>query len=177
MLTLILGGARSGKSRYAQTLCQNSEKIIYLATAARRDLEDAEMSRRILRHQQDRPASWLTVEEPLEIVRAVRENAAENSIILLDCVTIWLSNLMWVNRAKTFAEREEIILSEVTALSDAASAGNVIAVSNEVGGGIVPASETAREFRDLHGFANQILAAQAAQVYLIVAGLPLSLKT
>lgn len=176
MLTLVLGGARSGKSRFAQTLCQNSEKTIYLATA-RPDSFDTEMAARIGRHQADRPENWLTVEEPLEIARAVSENAAEDTIILLDCITVWLSNLMWEHRTVTIERREEIILSEVGFFVDVANRGNVIAVSNEVGGGIVPASETAREFRDLQGFANQLLAAKAERVYLVVAGLPLTLKS
>lgn len=176
MLTLILGGARSGKSRFAQTLCQNAEKTIYLATA-RRDSSDTEMAARIVRHQADRPKNWLTVEEPLEIARAISENAAENTMILLDCVTVWLSNLMWEHRAATLEKREEIIFSEIETFADVASRGNVVAVSNEVGGGIVPASETAREFRDLQGFANQLLAAKAERVHLIIAGLPLTLKS
>lgn len=134
------------------------------------------MSARILRHRQDRPENWLTVEEPLEIARVVAERETEDTIVLLDCVTVWLSNLMWEHRAKTVERREEIILSEVMAFADAACRGNVVAVSNEVGGGIVPASETAREFRDLQGFANQMLAAKAERVYLIVAGLPVALK-
>lgn len=176
MLTLVLGGARSGKSCFAQTLCQNSEKTIYLATALR-DSSDAEMAARIGRHRADRPENWLTVEEPLEIARAVSENTAENTIILLDCVTLWLSNLMWEHRAVTIEKREEIILSEVQFFADVANRANVVAVSNEVGGGIVPASETAREFRDLQGFANQLLAAKAERVYLVVAGLSLTLKS
>ncbi len=180
MLTLVIGGARSGKSRFAQTLAQSAEHTIYLATAAAPDdSSDAEMVRRICRHREDRPAAWTTIEEPLEIISVVSENAAENTIILIDCVTLWLSNLMWEHRALSITEREQTILARVDDFAETAAraAGDVIAVSNEVGGGIVPAAETAREFRDLQGFANQLIAAQAKKVYFVAAGLPLVLKS
>lgn len=180
MLTLVLGGARSGKSRFAQSLAESAEHTIYLATAAAPDdSADAEMVRRIRRHKEDRPLAWTTVEEPLEIVSVVRENAAENTIILIDCVTLWLSNLMWEYRTLSIAERENTIFARVNDFAETAvrAAGIVIAVSNEVGGGIVPSAETAREFRDLQGFVNQLIAARAEKVYFVAAGLPVVLKS
>jgi adenosylcobinamide kinase/adenosylcobinamide-phosphate guanylyltransferase len=178
MLTLILGGARSGKSRFAQTLCQNAKKKIYLATA-RLDLSDAEMSARIGRHRRERPPDYLTIEEPLEIARVVSQHAAVvDCAVLLDCVTVWLSNLMWEHREETFERREEIFLFEAAAFAETAvvASCNVVAVSNEVGSAVVPENALAREFRDLQGFVNQTLAARAKKVFLIVAGLPLELK-
>ena len=174
MLTLILGGARSGKSRYAESLCRDDEKVFYLATAPR-DLSDAEMDARILRHKNDRPARWTTIEEPLDIAARIAETPT-NAVILLDCATIWLSNLMWENRALEFAELERTIFARVGELTDVCKSRKVIAVSNEVGGGVVPDNQLARQFRDLQGFVNQKLAQNAERVILVVAGLPLTLK-
>ncbi|HKX29620.1 MAG TPA: bifunctional adenosylcobinamide kinase/adenosylcobinamide-phosphate guanylyltransferase [Blastocatellia bacterium] len=178
MLTLILGGARSGKSRYAQSLCQGSAPVIYLATASVGETaSDHEMRERIARHRADRPAHWQTLEEPLDLPRAVREAPVE-AALLIDCVTLWLSNLMWEFRAETVAGQESRILARVDDLIDAAGgrAGEILAVSNEVGSGLVPEHPVGRGFRDLQGFANQRLAQAADRVILIVAGLPLNLK-
>jgi len=184
MLTLVLGGARSGKSRYAQSLCDSSACVIYIATARAGDGEgDHEMRERIARHRADRPAEWRTVEEPLDLARAVREAPVE-AALLIDCATLWISSLMWKFKEEPAAEQSRLIFAEIDALTDAVSrragnskvAGEVVIVSNEVGGGIVPEHPVARAFRDLQGFANQRLARAADRAFFIVAGLPLQLK-
>lgn len=185
MVTLILGGARSGKSRYAQSLCYSSPKVVYIATArADEQVNDQEMRERISRHRADRPAGWPTVEEPLDLSRAVQAAPVE-AILLIDCITIWISNLMWELKGQTYAEQEEEVLARIDDLmgsirrraESASAAGEVIAVSNEVGSGLVPEHRLGRAFRDLHGFANQRLAQAADKVILVVAGLPLFLKS
>jgi adenosylcobinamide kinase / adenosylcobinamide-phosphate guanylyltransferase len=187
MLTLVLGGARSGKSRYAQSLCESASYVIYIATARVEDgAGDHEMRERIARHRADRPAEWQTVEEPLDLSRAVRESAIE-ATLLIDCATIWISNLMWEFKEEPASEQHRLILANVDSLIDAVRlragnpagafiAGEVIIVSNEVGGGLVPEHSVARAFRDLQGFANQRLAQAAGNVVFIAAGLPLRLK-
>ena len=172
MLTLVLGGARSGKSRYAQSLCSDVKDVVVLATAR---AEDEEMQARIERHRAERPQEWKTMEEPLAVVRAVRE-LDPGATVLLDCVTNWLANLAWEHRTLGEEARRERILAEVTELAQAAGERNVVAVSNEVGSGIVPENEVGRSFRDLQGMANQLLAREAGHVVLMVAGLPMPLK-
>jgi len=180
MLTLILGGARSGKSRYAQSLCDRSAQVVYIATARADEVDsDHEMRERVARHREDRPANWRTVEEPLDLPRAVREAPVE-ATLLIDCVTLWVSNLMSEHRKQTTAAQEKLILSQVDDLILASGrsegAGEIIVVSNEVGGGLTPEHPVGRAFRDLQGFANQRLAQAADKVVFIVAGLPLPLK-
>lgn len=175
MFTLVLGGARSGKSRYAQSLCLKSPEVFYVATALIDDA-DEEMNSRIEHHRRNRPAHWKIIEEPLEITKRMRKTASADSIVLVDCVTVWLSNLMWEHRAEPEDELEKIILRRVEDFARAAREMNVVAVSNEVGSGIVPENRLARSFRDLQGLTNQILAREAERVVLIVAGLPLILK-
>lgn len=187
MLTLVLGGARSGKSCYAQSLCKSSTHVLYIATAhVGAGADDHEMRERIARHRADRPAEWQTVEEPLDLSRAILE-APVDAILLIDCITLWISNLMWEFREKPAAEQEKLILAKVDDLIDAArlraeksiamgTASEVVIVSNEVGGGLVPEHPVARAFRDLKGCANQRLAHAADNVDFIIAGLPLRLK-
>src|SRR5258708_32141172 len=98
MLTLVLGGARSGKSRYAQALCKDGDKVVYVATARTVGTDD-EMLRRIARHRAERPVHWRTIEESLDLARVVREMAPPDSVLLVDCVTLWLSNLAWEHRS------------------------------------------------------------------------------
>ncbi|HEU0173890.1 MAG TPA: bifunctional adenosylcobinamide kinase/adenosylcobinamide-phosphate guanylyltransferase [Blastocatellia bacterium] len=182
MLTLILGGARSGKSRYAQSLCGRSAQVVYIATARADEIEsDQEMRERVARHRSDRPASWRTVEEPLDLPRAIREAPVE-AVLLIDCVTLWISNLMWEHRGQAAPAQENQILEQVDDLilasrRRAVDAGEIIIVSNDVGGGLTPEHPVGRAFRDLQGFANQRLAQAADKVILIVAGLPLPLKS
>jgi adenosylcobinamide kinase/adenosylcobinamide-phosphate guanylyltransferase len=186
MLTLVLGGARSGKSRYAQSLCDSASCVRYIATARVEGVGDHEMRERVARHRADRPPEWKTVEEPLDLSRAVHESAVE-ATLLIDCATLWLSNLMWEFREEPAAVQNRLILAEVDNViaamrrraenaTGAGTVGEVIIVSNEVGSGIVPEHPVARAFRDLQGFANQRLAQAADNVIFIVAGLPLRLK-
>ena len=175
MLTLVLGGARSGKSRHAQSLASAAGgPVLVVATAAPVSPgEDPEMAARIARHRADRPSLWKTMEAPLDVVAAVR---SAETVVLVDCVTIWISNLLYEHRALERPSREKKILGEVEALAAALREREAIAVSNEVGEGIVPETPLAREFRDLQGQANQILAREASKVVLLVAGIPLALK-
>lgn len=187
MLTLVLGGARSGKSRYAQSLCDSASSVIYVATARVEERAgDHEMRERIARHRADRPSQWLTVEEPLDLSRAVLESPVE-ATLLIDCATLWISNLMWEFREEPATEQHRLILAEVEKLIDAVrrraeksiaarAAGEVVIVSNEVGSGLVPEHPVSRAFRDQQGFANQRLAQAADRVVFIIAGLPLQLK-
>lgn len=174
MLTLILGGARSGKSRYAQSLCDKAQDVVYVATARAED--DEEMNARISRHQSDRPRKWKTVEEPLDVARIVLETRPLTAFVLVDCITVWLANLAWEYRSVTDKERESVILDRVAGFAETAREREVVAVSNEVGNGIVPDNPVGRAFRDLQGLANQLLAREARRVMLIVAGLPVTLK-
>ncbi len=175
MLTLILGGARSGKSRYAQALCQDAAEVIFVATT-RAEATDEEMRARIARHRADRPQRWVTVEEAHDITRVVRETPPPHAILLVDCITLWVSNLMWEQRALDGAELEGFVLEKASEFAEATRDRPVIAVSNEVGGGVVPDNPVGRSFRDLQGLVNQRLARAAARVVLLVAGLPLTLK-
>jgi adenosylcobinamide kinase / adenosylcobinamide-phosphate guanylyltransferase len=164
---LILGGARSGKSAYAQSLAEAcSSQRLYLATGA---AGDEEMAARIARHQADRGQGWTTLEEPLEVAAALLMHARADGIMVVDCLTLWLSNLMLAGRD---------LGSAVTALADAIGglAGPAILVSNEVGLGIVPDRELGREFRDWQGRTNREIGAACDAVIFVAAGLPLQLK-
>ena len=174
MLTLIVGGARSGKSRFAQALCRDTRNVIFIATASAASA-DEEMFARISRHRAERPHEWITIEEPLYLDRAVRD-AQPDATLLIDCITLWVSNLMWEHKTLAEAERANIILDQVSEFAQAAQERQVIAVTNEVGSGIVPDNNVGREFRDLQGLVNQSLARVATRVVLLVAGLPLVLK-
>jgi adenosylcobinamide kinase / adenosylcobinamide-phosphate guanylyltransferase len=164
---LVIGGARSGKSRYGQKCAEASGKRpVLIATA---EAGDAEMAARIAAHRQARGGDWLAVEESIELVRAVQHEAAADKILLVDCLTLWLSNLMHRGR-----DPED----EGTALAQAIGKlkGPAIFVSNEVGQGIVPATELGRSFRDAQGRLNQKIATACEAVVLVSAGLPLVLK-
>lgn len=171
MLTFVLGGARSGKSRFAEAradewLKAHSGERFYIATA---QAFDAEMSERIALHQRQRGPDWQTIEAPLDLPERLEETARTGRFVLVDCITLWLSNLL-------LAEAD--INAALGRLDDALAnaAGEIIMVSNEVGLGIVPDNALARRFRDIQGSANQRLAARASRVFLITAGLPLPLK-
>ena len=172
MLTLVLGGARSGKSRFAESLCANARRVAYIATLRP---EDDEMRERVARHRSERPPHWLTVEEPLDIARAA-ERCGECDYILLDCLTLWLSNLSWCHRAETHDTSRGLAARELARFVSAAARCNCVIVSNEVGYGLVPESAVGRAFRDLQGWLNQDAARAADAVYLVVAGIPLAIK-
>jgi adenosyl cobinamide kinase/adenosyl cobinamide phosphate guanylyltransferase len=167
---LVLGGARSGKSRHAVALAiGQGDRVAFLATA--RAL-DGDMRARIARHRAERPPRWTTLEEPLDVVAACRRAAAAHDLLVLDCATVWVANLM---------ERGDDDTAVLAAADDLAKLArerllSMLIVSNEVGGGVHPPTELGRHFRDLLGSVNQRLAVAADRVTLMVAGLPLSVK-
>jgi adenosyl cobinamide kinase/adenosyl cobinamide phosphate guanylyltransferase len=134
------------------------------------------MQARIDRHRRERPASWTTVEEPEDVASAVVHARPTDASVIVDCVTVWISNLLWKHRNAIVPDQERAVLRAVQELADAGRRRTVIAVSNEVGGGTVPDHPVARIFRDVHGLANQLLAREAERVVLVVAGLPVVLK-
>ncbi len=168
---LILGGAKSGKSDLALALAESlGGRPVFLATAR---AGDPEMAQRIARHQARRGPAWQTVEEPLDLVPALEKHDALDAVLLVDCLTLWLSNLL-AGEAMTpdqAAGRVEALAALIPRLS-----ADLILVANEVGLGIVPHNPLARAFRDLAGSCNQRLAQAAATVVLVTAGLPLALK-
>lgn len=166
MNTLVLGGARSGKSAFAETLARDAAaECVYVATAT---ADDDEMRERIAHHRARREG-WRTVEEPLELVAALAREAQTGRAVLVDCLTLWLSNLMHAERDVEAATREL-----VACLREAR--GAVVLVSNEVGLGLVPDAPLGRRFRDAQGRLNQAVAGVADDVVFIAAGLPLWLK-
>jgi adenosylcobinamide kinase / adenosylcobinamide-phosphate guanylyltransferase len=173
MLSLVIGGARSGKSRFAQSLGAAAHSALYIATAR---IEDAEMAARIDRHRQSRPAHWMTVEEPLAIGSVVERHAPSCDFLLLDCLTVWLSNLCWEHRDCAEAAIHAAALHEIARVAAAATGSHVVLVTNEVGCGIVPESAVGRSFRDLHGWVNQEAARWADWVHHLVAGIPVAIK-
>jgi adenosylcobinamide kinase/adenosylcobinamide-phosphate guanylyltransferase len=166
-VTLVLGGARSGKSRHAELLCLSTGLApVYLATS---QPYDQEMAERVARHRADRDRRWTTVEEPLALAECLQGETASERIVLVECLTLWLTNLM-------MAERDVAAASEELVRILPALPGPVVLVSNEVGQGVVPANAMARAFVDHAGRLHQRLAAIATTVTLVVAGLPLQLK-
>lgn len=165
---LVLGGARSGKSRYAQTLAERSgRRLVFIATAA--DYGDPEMTERIARHRADRDTRWAAVEAPLDLPDALRQQAAFDTVVLVDCLTLWLSNVMLADR-----DPDEAVAALLAALG--ATPGAVVLVSNEVGSGIVPDNALARRFRDAQGRLNAAAAERCDAAVLLLAGLPVRLK-
>ena len=181
MRELIIGGARSGKSTLAEKRAVDSGlHVIYVATA---QALDGEMERRIALHQARRPASWGLVEAPLNLAETLVENAAPGVCLLVDCLTLWLSNMLFAGVAAKQAEAGEAVdcalfSTEVQSLVDTLPClpGRIIMVSNEVGWGLVPMAAVSRLFADEQGRLNQRVAAVCEQVTLVAAGLPLRLK-
>jgi adenosylcobinamide kinase/adenosylcobinamide-phosphate guanylyltransferase len=173
MLTFIVGGARSGKSRFAQSLGDTGARVAFIATAR---AEDPEMAARIARHRAARPPHWLTVEEPLAIANAVERHAGSCDILVLDCLTLWLSNFCWEHRGEAEERIREMALRQVSRLPAAAASSHLVVVSNELGCGLAPETAIGRFFRDLQGWVNQDLAAAADCVYHVVAGIPVPIK-
>lgn len=169
MRTLILGGARSGKSALAERLAKASgHEVVYIATA---QAHDEEMAERIAHHRAQRPAHWRSVEEPLALADALREHARPGRCVLVDCLTLWLSNLLGHADAARLAGEREALLLALPSLT-----GQVLLVSNEVGLGVVPMGELTRRFVDEAGRLHQSLAVQCERVLFVAAGLPLALK-
>jgi len=181
MIELILGGARSGKSALAeQRAVASGLAVTYIATA---QVGDGEMARRIAHHQQRRPKDWGLVEEPLHLARVLQAEAAPERLLLVDCLTLWLSNLLFQGQAGRQAEAGEavdcpLLKEETDALLETLPTlpGRILLVSNEVGLGIIPLGAVTRLYVDEAGRLNQRIAALAQQATLVVAGLPLNLK-
>ncbi len=177
-IQLVLGGARSGKSRFAEQAAKESGlDVVYIATAT---IYDDEMQQRIDRHINDRPSHWLTVEEPLQLAQVLQQYSRVDNCILVDCLTLWLSNVLMAEQDQQQADPQgvksfEIYKKDLLEIL-ARLPGQVILVSNEVGQGIVPMGELSRRFVDEAGWLHQDIARIAQTVTLVVAGLPLQLK-
>lgn len=164
----VIGGARSGKSSFAQGLAEQQASDITLIVTA--EILDAEMAQRVARHRAERPAHWSVVEAPVELPDAITTACAAGNFVLVDCLTLWLSNVL--------CTREHELQNRVDALCESvrAARGELVLVSNEVGWSIVPENALARRFRDEQGRLNQAIAAIADKVTLVAAGLPLQIK-
>lgn len=174
-LTLILGGARSGKSAYAERLAREGGDVLFVATAT---AGDDEMARRIATHRAERPPAWRTLEVSRDVAGAVAAVSPPAATVLLDCVTLLVSNILLAHESAGDAAIGRAVDAEIDALLAGVAAGEArwIVVSNEVGMGLVPPYPLGRAYRDLLGRANARLAARADRAYLLVAGLPLDLK-
>jgi len=169
MLQLILGGARSGKSRLAEKLASDSGlPVTYIATS---QPLDGEMSARVALHRQRRPDHWGLIEEPVELARVLRDNAATERCLLVDCLTLWLTNLLMLEDSHRLAAERDQLLETLAALP-----GEIIFVSNETGLGVVPLGELTRRYVDEACWLHQALAERCQLGVLTVAGLPLTLK-
>lgn len=169
MPELILGGARSGKSRFAERLAAESGlAVTYIATS---QPLDGEMTERIAHHRERRPAHWTLVEEPLQLARVLRAQAAAERCLLVDCLTLWLTNLLMMDDAARLAEERDALLECLDGLP-----GRILLVSNETGLGVVPLGELTRRYVDEAGWLHQAVAERAQRVTFMVAGLPMTLK-
>lgn len=177
-LLLVLGGARSGKSAYAQRLAQElgGDDVLFVATA---EAWDEDMAQRIARHQQERPAAWRTLETPRRVGQALAPHMHDTTVVLVDCLTLLVSNtLLHCGVSPDPAAAEVAVQEEIAALVQTCqtTVATCIVVSNEVGLGLVPDNPLGRLYRDLLGRANQALAARAEAVYFMIAGLPVDVK-
>jgi len=172
MIELILGGARSGKSRYAERrAAQSNKEVFYIATAF---AGDDEMAKRILKHQQQRPQHWQVIEEPIHLAAILKQHDQANRVFLVDCLTLWLSNILFGNNKEQpnpFCSEKTLLLDLLPALT-----GDVIFVSNEVGQGTTPMNAMARQFIDEAGLLHQDIAQLSQHVNFITAGLAQQLK-
>ena len=168
-LTLVLGGARAGKSNFAQRLADQAERVLFVASA---EALDEDMTARIRAHQDGRPLEWDTLEEPLEIVQSMKPLLSSYDTVLLDCLTLWVSNLLLRDMDCDIPSRVEDLL-RLYRQQDA----SWIVVSNEVGLGLVATTKLGRLFTDELGRVNQMVAAEANEVIFMAAGLPLTLKS
>lgn len=170
-ITFVLGGARSGKSRYAVEAAKKlGKKTVFIATAA---ALDEEMRERIRLHKISRPKGWDLIEEPVNLDRAILGLKPSYDLAIIDCVGLWVTNLLMADMRDGAIEKR---IKELARGISKAKAGLVVIVSNEVGEGIVPADPLSRRFRDLVGLANQIIAAEADEVIMMQAGIPVRIK-
>ena len=169
MLQLILGGARSGKSRLAEKLAAESGcAVTYIATS---QPLDGEMNERVRHHRERRPGHWALIEEPIELARTLRDNARADTCLLVDCLTLWLTNLLMLEDPQRLSAERDALLQCLAELP-----GEIVFVSNETGMGVVPLGELTRRYVDEAGWLHQALAERCQRVVLTVAGLPLTLK-
>jgi adenosylcobinamide kinase / adenosylcobinamide-phosphate guanylyltransferase len=166
---LILGGVRSGKSRHAEELARNQTRAVTLIATA--EARDEEMTARIEAHRRHRDARWCVIEEPVALAAALRTADSSETLVIVDCLTVWLSNLLCGKDADASRRETQALLDVLGSL-----AGECILISNEVGFGIIPANALARRFGDEAGVLHQRLASQCDRVVLMVAGLPLTVK-
>lgn len=168
---LVIGGCRSGKSRYAEHwVSENFSDKVFVATLEAKN--DAEMDQRIAMHLQSRGSGWMTVEEPMDLVGVLEKNATGSEVFLVDCLTMWLTNMMMQDFSDEKIQSQVVRLAETVRGLDT----SLVMVANEVGLGIVPESSLGRRFRDLAGWTNQQMALVCQQVVMVAAGLPLRLK-
>lgn len=180
---LILGGARSGKSDYAQVLAGTiSDRVLFVATA---EALDVDMNLRIEKHRSDRPQSWRTLEMPVKVASGIEQEINDAEVVLIDCLTLLVSNIM-LGEDRGFSDTDDLDIDaitkrvemEVKSLKDTMNRSNAtyIIVSNEVGMGLVPENRSARIYRDLLGRANQLLAEYADEVYFMISGISMKVK-
>lgn len=183
-IVLVLGGARSGKSGFAQDLaCTSGLEVVYVATA---EVTDPEMAARIQRHQEQRPVAWRTIEAPRSVVSSVQAEASRRQVILLDCLSVWVANLLFQDIFPAEGQkdldlpagRQEEVLAQVERLTSVmqGARASLVAVANEVGMSVVPEYQAGRIYRDVLGLANQVVARVAVRVYQVVAGIPVLIK-
>jgi adenosylcobinamide kinase/adenosylcobinamide-phosphate guanylyltransferase len=168
-VTLVLGGVRSGKSRYAEIEASRFDRVTFVATARR---SDAEMRRKIAAHRRQRPPSWKTVEAPRDLDRIIQREGGSADLLLVDCLTVYCGGL--VSRSRITSAHRRHLDAIVHAIQN--TVASILVVSNEVGSGIVPAFKSGRLYRDLLGELNQQVAAAADRVVLLVAGVPVQIK-
>lgn len=173
MIEFVLGGARSGKSTYAeQQAKQSAKQVLYIATA---EAGDNEMQWRISRHRKNRPENWQTIEEPIKLAEVIKQNGQENNCLLIDCLTLWLSNILFSKQGElqlaVFEQEKQALLDVLSTAT-----GQIILVSNEVGLGVVAIDKMTRRFVDESGFLHQRIAALSDRVVFVTAGLPQVLK-
>ena len=184
-LTFIIGGARSGKSTLAMKLASKYEHVCYVATAdsaQTSQINDDEMARRIQNHKKNRPADWETIEAPLDLDKTISNlNGKLRDVVLIDCITLYITNMLLNSREaqkEVEEKKEKHIIDAINRLCIACKkiTPHVIMVSNEVGYGIVPDNSLSRKVRDIAGYANQLIAKEADNVFLVTAGIKTKLK-
>lgn len=175
-VVFVTGGIRSGKSQFAEEMTSKlGQRVIYIATS---QVQDEEMRARVDLHRERRPENWHTVEEPFDVAAAILAHGAKCDVIMLDCLTVLISNLMYHHRDKHRRELQEAIIKEITSLTEASRQvdASVVIVSNEVGMSLVSDNFLGRLFQDVVGRANQIVAGMADEAFFVVAGYPIDLK-